>query len=114
FAAPDLGLSAGTRHITINTVTTASGAFRKNTHRHDPCSTSHPPSTGPSAVIIIEKPDQVPIALPRLSGGKCALTSARLFGTSIAPPTPCNARAAINCPIPAATPHHIEAAANST
>src|SRR5437660_12656330 len=39
-----------------------SGRLMKNTHRHDACSTSHPPTTGPIAVVIAVKPDQVPIA----------------------------------------------------
>ncbi len=43
------------------------------------------------------KPDQVPMARPRSPSAKVALISARLPGTSSAAPTPCTARAAINC-----------------
>src|ERR1043166_390252 len=60
----------------------ASGTFRKNTARHETCSTSQPPNTGPNAVVIAEKPDQVPIALPRSSSSKQELINARLPGTS--------------------------------
>jgi hypothetical protein len=48
------------------------------------------------------KPDQVPMALPRSFSGNDALMSARLPGTSSAPPMPCTARAAISwCTLPA-------------
>ena len=43
------------------------------------------------------------------AAGKDALMSARLPGTSSAPPTPCTARAAMSWPILAETPHHAEA-----
>ena len=37
----------------------------KKTQRQGACCTSQPPSTGPIAVVMAEKPDQVPIACPR-------------------------------------------------
>ncbi len=49
---------------------------------------SHPPSTGPSAVVIAVKPDQVPMARPRAFSSKDALMIVRLPGTSSAAPTP--------------------------
>ena len=44
---------------------TAIGRLIKKTQRHDACSTSHPPRTGPMAAVIAVKPDQVPMARPR-------------------------------------------------
>ena len=60
----------------------------KNTHLHEPCSMNHPPSTGPMAAVIEVNPDHVPIARPRSFSEKPALISAKLPGTSSAPPMP--------------------------
>ena len=49
---------------------------------------SVPPSTGPIAVVIAEKPDQAPIARPRSAPEKFALINARLPGVASAPPIP--------------------------
>ena len=54
---------------------------------------SHPPSTGPSAVVIAVKPDQVPMACPRDFSSNDALMMARLPGMSIAAPMPWTERA---------------------
>src|SRR5437879_4900287 len=43
---------SGTRAIEIATTSTAKGTLIKNTHRHEKCSMSHPPTTGPSAAVI--------------------------------------------------------------
>ena len=80
----------------IASTTPASGRLMKKTQRHDRCSTSQPPSTGPNAAVIAVKPDQVPMARPRCGRANEALISARLPGTSSAAPTPCSARAAIS------------------
>jgi hypothetical protein len=40
----------------------------KNTQRHEACCTNQPPATGPIAVVMVLKPDQVPMARPRSSG----------------------------------------------
>ena len=90
---------------------TASGTFRKNTARQLTCSTSHPPLTGPIAVVIALNPDQVPIARPRSSSSKVALMIARLPGTRKAAPMPCSARPMTRVPGDVAIPHNIEAAA---
>ncbi len=42
----------------------------KKTARHETCSISQPPKTGPMAAVIAVNPDQVPIALPRASSLK--------------------------------------------
>ena len=57
---------------------------------------SHPPRSGPKAVVIAVKPDQVPIAQPRVASSKQALIIARLPGTSNAAPIPCTQRAKIS------------------
>ncbi len=66
----------------------ARGRLMKNAHRQEACSTSQPPRTGPTAVVIAVKPDHVPIAWPRLFSSKDLLMIARLPGTSSAAPTP--------------------------
>ena len=65
----------------------------KNAQRHEACSMSQPPSTGPSAMVIAVKPDQVPIARPREASSKDALMIARLPGTISAAPIPWTERA---------------------
>ena len=73
-----------------------------------------PPSAGPKAPVIAVNPDQVPIALPRLSASNEALSSAKLPGISKAPPTPWRARAAMSIPTLMDRPQIIEAAVNTT
>src|SRR5580658_3317594 len=90
----------------------AIGTLIKKTHRHDACCTSQPPRTGPIAVVMDVKPDQVPMARPRSPLGNDTLIRARLPGTRSAPPTPCRQRAAMSCPMLGAKPHHTDAAAN--
>ncbi len=82
--------------------------------RHETLSTRYPPSTGPKAAVMPENPDHVPIALPRRASSKEALMIASDPGTSIAPPTPCIARATMSCPGVTARPHPTEATAKST
>src|SRR5579862_4371059 len=72
---------SGTRHNEIIRTTAAKGRLIKNTQCQEACSTSHPPRTGPSAVVIVVKPAQVPIALPRDFSSKDELMMARLPGT---------------------------------
>src|SRR5258706_5777056 len=57
---------SGIRQIEIAITAAASWRLIKNTHHHEECVTSHPPSTGPIAVLIAENPDQMQIASPRL------------------------------------------------
>ena len=51
---------SGTRHREIATTAAAIGRLRKKTARQEKCSINQPPRTGPIAVVIAEKPDQVP------------------------------------------------------
>src|SRR5215470_7734946 len=84
---------SGTWRSEIVITATASGTFSRKAHRQDAYWISHPPSTGPKAVVIAVKPDHVPIALPRESSSKQAVIIARLPGTSNAAPIPCMQRA---------------------
>jgi hypothetical protein len=72
---------------------------------------SQPPRTGPKALVIAVKPDQVPMASPRESSSNEALMIARLPGTSKAAPIPCKQRAMISWWMLAARPHAADAAA---
>ena len=56
-----------------------------------------PPSSGPIAAEIAEKPAQVPIALPRSASSNEAPMIASEHGISSAAPAPCTARAPDNC-----------------
>ena len=103
-----------TRGESIARTIAASGMLMKKAQRHEPCCTSHPPSTGPIAAVMDVNPDQVPIARPRSSAENDPLIRARLLGTSSAAPTPCSPRAAINSPIVLERPHQADAAANIT
>src|SRR5215470_3556543 len=64
---------SGMCHREITITAAARGTLMKKTQCHEACSINHPPSTGPSAVVIAVKPDQVPIARPRDSSSKNAL-----------------------------------------
>ena len=75
-------------------------------------STSQPPSIGASAPAIAPAAAQVPTARPRFSPVKEALSVARLFGSSIAAPSPCSARAARKMSRLGAAAQSTEAAVN--
>ena len=87
----------------------ASGTFMRKAARQETFSTRKPPRMGPRAVVTPESPAQVPMALPRSSPSKEELMMAREPGTSIAPPTPCTARATISMSGLVESPHHTEA-----
>src|SRR5215470_16801424 len=64
----------------------------KKTQCQEACSISHPPRTGPKAVVIVVNPAHIPIALPRDFSSKDELMIARLPGTRNAAATPCSER----------------------
>src|SRR5438445_8215368 len=84
---------SGTRQNEIATTVHAMGTLRKNAQRQEPCSMSHPPRTGPRAVVIAVNPDHAPIAWPREFSSNDAPLIERLPGTNSAAPTPCTQRA---------------------
>src|SRR6266704_2648779 len=66
---------SGTRQNRTTSTTAASGTLRKKTQRQEAYCTNTPPSTGPTTVVSEENPDQVPMARPRCSALKDALSS---------------------------------------
>ena len=75
--------------------------------------TTAPPTSGPLATASPVIALKIPIAAPRRSGGKAALSSASPSGTSSAEPAPCAARAAISQPTLGASAHPADAAVNN-
>src|SRR5580693_4973150 len=73
-------LLSGTRHSASTITAAAMGTLMKNAQRHEACSISQPPSTGPMAMVMAVKPDQVPIARPRSFSLKEALIIDKLPG----------------------------------
>ena len=93
-------------------VTRPIGTFSQKIHGQlMPCTTA-PPISGPLATASPVIPLNMPIAAPRFSGGKAALSSVRPSGTIKAEPAPWSARAAINVPASGASAAAAEAAAN--
>src|SRR5580693_1048717 len=105
---------SGTFHRVSKRTINPTGTLMKNTHRHEPYSTNHPPSTGPMAAVIAVNPDHVPIARPRSFSEKLALIRARLPGTNSAPPIPWRPLATMSCRMLGASPHQAEAAEKRT
>src|SRR5271154_1140136 len=64
---------AGIRRSEMAITMAATGTLMKNAQRQEACSISHPPRTGPKAVVIAVKPDHVPIARPRSFSSNDAL-----------------------------------------
>ena len=72
------------------------GTFTQKIHSHDSPAAIAPPMTGPPIVASPVTPSRIPIAVPRRSAGKAALTMARASEITKAAPTPCTARAMIS------------------
>src|SRR4249919_287721 len=72
-------------------------------------STTAPPTSGPSATARPLMPPQAPSARPRRSAGTAALRMVSVNGSTIAPPSPCTARAAIRISIEGASAAAAEA-----
>ena len=71
-----------------------------------------PPITGPATTASPVMPSRIPMADPRRSAEKAALTSASESVITSAPPTPWTARAAISQPASGASAHATEASEN--
>ena len=84
------------------------GRLIRNTSRHDTESINHPPTKGPSAVVMAPSPDQVPMARARSSGWNEAEIMARLPGTSRAAAAPWRSRATMSRSAVGATAHSAE------
>ena len=96
------------------TAPAATGRFRKKIARQDTYSVSAPPTTGPIASASADTPAQVPIALPRSSGGKVTVMIESVAGIMNAAPTPWTARPAISQPWSGASPIAALDSANTT
>jgi hypothetical protein len=73
------------------------GTAIKNTEPHQKCSSSSPPTSGPTALPPMKQHIQAPIAIARCrSSVKMLLIRARVDGATVAPATPSRARAAIS------------------
>ena len=86
------------------TAPAATGRLRKKIARQETYSASAPPTTGPMASASADTPAQVPIALPRSSGGKALVMIERVPGIMNAAPMPCTARPATSQPCDGAKP----------
>jgi hypothetical protein len=95
------------------TANAASGALRRKSHRHDSAVATKPATSGPTAEPIAPVALQMPIAVPRRSGGNASLTIDSEVAVTNAAPSPCTARAAINTPVPGARPAISEPTANT-
>ncbi len=82
---------------TRNTATT--GTLTRNTEPHQKCSSSAPPTSGPSARPPPEPADQMAMALvrSRASGNRLRMIDS-VEGMIVAPATPSSTRAAISVP----------------
>ncbi len=96
------------------TAPTATGRLRKKIARQETSSVSQPPSSGPAASAIAETPAQVPIALPRSSGGNALEMIERVPGIMNAAPMPWIARDATSQPSDGAKPIVAEASEKTT
>ena len=79
------------------------GTFTQKMNCQEKPSTMAPPMTGPSATARPAVPLQTPRARPRRAGGTAAERMVRVSGVTMAPPTPCRARAAMRAPMLGAT-----------
>jgi len=89
------------------------GTLTQKIHCHSSPCTIAPLTIGPSATAIPVTALNMPIAVPRLSGGKAAVSSASASGRMNAAPAPWIARAAISMPTLELSAQAAEAAENS-
>ena len=109
-SGPKLSSSrASTSGIAIRPI----GTLIQKIHSQLMPSTTAPPTSGPLATAMPVIALKIPIAAPRFSRGKAALSNASPSGISSAEPAPCTARAAISQPTPGASAHPAEAPVNS-
>ncbi len=85
--------SRAANSVTASAIT-AIGGLMKKIARQLTCSVRKPPSTGPIASAIALTPAQVPIAMPRCSGGNAWVMIDSVAGIMNAAPTPWTARKA--------------------
>src|SRR5215211_398550 len=90
------------------------GTLTRKTHRHPPESTSAPPTTGPSTMLIPTTPAHTPIACARSWASSNTLRMIDIAtGLSIDPPIAWSTRAATSAPRLGASAHSSEARENT-
>ena len=90
------GRLAGMKRHASGSASSTMGTLMRNTEPHQKCSSSRPPTTGPSAAPPEATDAQTPIATARSrSSANARRRMDRVAGIIIAAPTPSNARAAI-------------------
>ncbi len=100
--------------VSTSGITTAPmGTLIQKIHCHARPWTTAPPISGPLATARPVMALNIPIAAPRRSGGKAALSRARPSGTRSAEPAPCRARAAMSTPTFGASAQAADAAVKS-
>ena len=78
------GMMSGVRIST----STPNGRFTKKMYRQSNAVTSRPPKVGPAMVATPATAPQTPNAAPRRSGGKVFVMIVRVWGISMAAPSP--------------------------
>ena len=73
-----------------------SGTLTQKIHSQASPSAMAPPTSGPQATATPTTPCRMPMAAPRRSGGKAALTRVSASVRTGAAPAPCTVRAAIS------------------
>ncbi|GMA36599.1 hypothetical protein GCM10025876_28030 [Demequina litorisediminis] len=88
---------SGSSHAPAMTRMTTTGTLMRNTEPHQKCSSSAPPTRGPTASPLAAAADQMAIARVRSVGsGKTLRISDRVEGIRVAPATPRSSRAAMS------------------
>ena len=90
---------SSSRSSTSGTSTMPIGTFSQKTQCHENPSTTAPPTSGPKATARPLIPPHAPSARPRRSAGTATARIVSVSGITIAPPSPCSARAASRAPI---------------
>ncbi|MCY1245000.1 hypothetical protein D9M72_581060 [compost metagenome] len=94
--------------------TIPTGTLMKKIHSQPRPSTRTPPRIGPTSVATPAVAPQIPMAAPRLSGGKIRVITAMVWGVMIAAPRPWTTRARISVWTSPDNPHHRDARVNTT
>ncbi len=106
--------SAGTSRQASTKPITPTGTLMKKIHSQPNPSISTPPRIGPTSTATPATAPHRLIARPRWCGGKVRVITAMVCGVISDAPSPWKTRATISCSIVPVSPHHSDAAVNST
>ena len=105
---------SGSTHHPRAITASMTGTFTRNTDPHQKCSSSSPPTTGPSAMPLAAAADQTAIARVRsLGSAKMLRISDRVDGISVEPAMPSSRRAAMSTSAVGANAASTEATPNA-